>query len=868
MLQKVILQFLTYVFVVTFLAHNFAGISFAQESLGQTTWFDTSRNPEVAAVKEVSQVNHNAERSERSGFTNQNCIQKEIQLSIKPSRKLNGCWYATSLGMLEKNGHYLLRPGEVTAMRLNSTSSSATKLHPTQNPNIFIEAHPNHATGYGFFVTLRTTETAQTTPTTTPTGTVLAYTTSGKRLKNTNDTLMHVEQKHIWQSENAQWMVIMSDGGSVTRINLTTLTTSKVQLRKKPSGKWIPGSASISNNGRYIAAAIHGAPYSELYITDMAECAKSEHLSTSNDYIDCPIRTLKSTLTSHINNYHSISLPKFIGNHTLSVYHSVDNISYTQYLLQAPNTNPAHNSYLAFGDSFTSGEGAYSYLPTTDIQDENMCHLSRKSYPYLLNEQFNLQSFNSVACSGARIHHILDKPQTNQTITNPAMLFTPGYKAQINYLKDMENKPTIVTVSIGGNDIDFANKLRYCITRHTDCFDSYEDRLEIMQEIDRQQPRLQTMIQKIKAAAPPNVKVYIIGYPSIVSNTSDNCGVNMPLSKKERQLANNIVSHLNHTINEAAKAEGATYIHIEDALQGARLCEAPPTSISMHGITYGNDSGIGNLKFLAKESLHPNVIGQQKIKDAILGQIPNFLHEDTIISRPTVSMTESTLTDAPKTGRPIYKRAQGHVATLNPDHKGITIHADGFDNSLQPNATYTISFNDQQYTTTVQANERGDITTQINVPEAITDNILTLNIQGADDTKELIHIYQYVHLPTPHTDAHATNSDTPTPPRPSLSPLSHTITPHPLHLRALLNTTSTPKFLLNRSAAAQLGEQPIEFSPPQEKVLQMATKSKGAVNHQQLAPSQQKHLISAYSAAILLLTTYVFRKMYKKLRKN
>lgn len=871
----------TSLFLATFLFSLSLTLSiatiFAQES--SETWLDPTQSPAVKKMRSFSYPEVNEEKASRNSFTNQTCFKKSVL--VNNTKKHDGCWYTTQLGMLEKEGHYLLQPGEKIAGRIYSYSADAPTLHPTQNPNVFIQASPNHATGYGFFVTFRTVETAQMTKTIGLLGSVmLTYEKSGVRLKSESGSLIHTEHSYVWQSENARWMILMREGGSFVRVDMSTLAMSSVQLREKPRRGWIPGSASISNDGKYVAAAIHGESYSELYITDLSRCTGGATTELAAPASNCPTRTLKNVLTQHIPNYRSITLPKLHSNHMLSIYHADNSNQYTQYLLQAPNTKEATNIYMAMGDSFTSGEGAFHYEPQTDVQEKNLCHLSRKSYPYLLDMQFSLEAFNSVACSGARIDNITKRSQTRQTITDPAQFYTPGYKPQLQYIRDHDQKPNIITLSVGGNDIGFTDKIKHCVTRPSDCFDSYEDRLEIAQEIDKQQPRLQEMFKQVKTAVSPDAKIYIIGYPSVINDTSNECGINVRLSKKERKLANDITSYLNQTIKYVASKEHLPYIDIEDALVGSRLCETTSTDIAMHGITHGNDIGIGKYKFLGKEGFHPNEKGQQLIKNAIIGQIDDFTHDAPIIGTTPVPAPDHITQNTPQTGRSINKIINTQIASLkgaSPD-RNVALSIDGFEYSLRPNTTYTVTFdNNSKDSTEVSTDDRGDLTTTLDIPHTVTTDIFAIHIYGVDDNQEKIDLYQYLQPPSI-----ASSNISPINPQASVSPSDTDIpiftSQHTLaltdifypSLRALLNTTSTPKFLLNVSTTAHLGEQNYtnddvpSYSEP--KVLELTTNTAKSPDHKQISSSQTLYLILVYCIASVSIGIYILRVAIRKLK--
>jgi lysophospholipase L1-like esterase len=109
---------------------------------------------------------------------------------------------------------------------------------------------------------------------------------------------------------------------------------------------------------------------------------------------------------------------------------------------------PTLDNYVALGDSYSSGEGLKPYLKGTN-RGTNTCHRSKKGYPYLLAEKLPYPVVLTFrACSGARIANM-----TQQKSEPP----------QLNYLSD---KTDLVTVSIGGNDADWAGTITDCLQIH------------------------------------------------------------------------------------------------------------------------------------------------------------------------------------------------------------------------------------------------------------------------------------------------------------------------------------------------------------------------------------------------------------------
>ena len=120
-----------------------------------------------------------------------------------------------------------------------------------------------------------------------------------------------------------------------------------------------------------------------------------------------------------------------------------------------------HGDYLALGDSYSAGNGLTPYLPGTSATG---CNQSvSQAYPELLfallRQQDPSASFTFNACSGAQTGEIL-----NYTIT-------PGGKVPPQVSDTVQPSVGLVTITIGGNDADFAAVVEQCLISG-DCLNS------------------------------------------------------------------------------------------------------------------------------------------------------------------------------------------------------------------------------------------------------------------------------------------------------------------------------------------------------------------------------------------------------------
>lgn len=112
--------------------------------------------------------------------------------------------------------------------------------------------------------------------------------------------------------------------------------------------------------------------------------------------------------------------------------------------------------WTAWGDSYASGVGSNDYI------DGRRCLRYTGAYPVWINvDDDNLLpgsggKFNNVACSGALAEEVEDYQfyDTDQTSGQPNAQFYPRPAA---------GKPSMGTMTVGGDDIDFPGILNNCI---------------------------------------------------------------------------------------------------------------------------------------------------------------------------------------------------------------------------------------------------------------------------------------------------------------------------------------------------------------------------------------------------------------------
>ncbi|PXY21030.1 SGNH/GDSL hydrolase family protein [Prauserella muralis] len=235
--------------------------------------------------------------------------------------------------------------------------------------------------------------------------------------------------------------------------------------------------------------------------------------------------------------------------------------------LFSPVANAAAVSYVALGDSYSSGVGAGDY------GDSGSCKRSANAYPQLWATSHGVSDFRFVACLGARTSDVLGQADALSAST------------------------TFVTVSVGGNDAGFTDVMTDCtLGGDQACVDRVEEAKAFVRET--LPARLDTVYATIASRA-PSAEVVVLGYPRFYQ-LEGSC--NAGLSETKRAAINSGADTLAEVTAQRAAAAGFTFVDVRGPFTGHEICSA---DWWLHSLTWPVD-----------ESYHPNVKGQS------LGYLP------------------------------------------------------------------------------------------------------------------------------------------------------------------------------------------------------------------------------------------------------
>jgi lysophospholipase L1-like esterase len=223
----------------------------------------------------------------------------------------------------------------------------------------------------------------------------------------------------------------------------------------------------------------------------------------------------------------------------------------------------ASPSYVALGDSYSSGVGTRAY-----ISDGTSCQRSLYAYPELDATRLGA-TLSFQACGAATTASVLS-----------------------GQLGTLNASTTYVTISVGGNDAGFSSVLEQCAKPWPYTCTS---QISTAQNFIRNTlpGRLDSVYSAIRAHA-PNAWVVVVGYPRLFDGRT--CNLLSRISTAEESSLNTTADLLATTIAGRAALHGFKYVDPRTAFTGHAICDST--------------EWINGLSDPVDESYHPNRAGQ------------------------------------------------------------------------------------------------------------------------------------------------------------------------------------------------------------------------------------------------------------------
>jgi lysophospholipase L1-like esterase len=225
------------------------------------------------------------------------------------------------------------------------------------------------------------------------------------------------------------------------------------------------------------------------------------------------------------------------------------------------NASTAH--YVALGDSYSSGLGAGDY------GSSGSCDRSANAYAQLWANANSPAAFTFAACSGATTSDMLN-----------------------SQIASVSASTTLVSFTIGGNDVGFSGVMETCVIWGTSSCVSAVNSAE-SQASATLPAAFDNVLNAIRAKA-PSAKIVFLDYPDFYDlNASSGC---VGLSGTSRAKIDEGINLLDGLVQAAAARHGAVFGDVRSAFSGHEICSG---SSWLHSVNWLDIT----------ESYHPTAAG-------------------------------------------------------------------------------------------------------------------------------------------------------------------------------------------------------------------------------------------------------------------
>ncbi|MEU4215113.1 ricin-type beta-trefoil lectin domain protein [Actinoplanes sp. NPDC026623] len=216
--------------------------------------------------------------------------------------------------------------------------------------------------------------------------------------------------------------------------------------------------------------------------------------------------------------------------------------------------------YVAIGSSFAAGPGI---PPTQPGGSAAACSRSADNYPSVVAREIGA-NLTDVTCSGATTANVL----------------TAGQSGQPPQIRAVTAGTDVVTVTIGGNDVDYLGSLgAYTCQNDGGSNCASVDRGAIDQTFTVLAGRIENVVDAVHNAAPA-ARVYLVTYFTIMPDAAGCAGV--PLTADQLAYERSIAARLASATSAAASSAGATVVDLAAASRAHDACSIDPWVESGH----------------------------------------------------------------------------------------------------------------------------------------------------------------------------------------------------------------------------------------------------------------------------------------------
>lgn len=265
----------------------------------------------------------------------------------------------------------------------------------------------------------------------------------------------------------------------------------------------------------------------------------------------------------------------------------------------AADEQPVHtyDHYVALGDSYAAVGGR-----DAGFSGPKFCQRSGDNYPSLLLQSDHVSGGEDATCQGAQVPHLLSPRQTHSGDPGSAQI-----PAQLDTLTEDTD---LVTLSIGGNDIDFGGIVacygRSMVNQVASQCGAELDTATGDALVDL--PSALDSVYEGIADRAPQARIIATGYVPLLGE-HDSCTQIGAISPEDREWAADTIDALNDVIEDAAQRHGADFVLPAHADEHTACADADERWVDFSGQETNSFP------------MHPTPAGHEAVASAVEGTL-------------------------------------------------------------------------------------------------------------------------------------------------------------------------------------------------------------------------------------------------------
>lgn len=285
---------------------------------------------------------------------------------------------------------------------------------------------------------------------------------------------------------------------------------------------------------------------------------------------------------------------------------------YTGPLPKPPTTRPltpleaaTRGGYVALGDSYSSGEGAYTGPADGSEQGAQRCHRSPQAYYKAVGASFRFRGgIAQLACAGATVAGVRN-----------------GQYGQPSQLDALGPGTTLVTLSVGGNDAGFSDVLTTCVVKVPLSAACRAQNAAVTAKLPRIGTDVTALLGEINRRSPA-ARIILVGYPRLFPEGPSASAAT--IGTTDQRWLNAVDRRLDDTLRAAARGvdqrinrdQGPGTVEFVDAYTAFAGHEIGTPVPYLNGL----DLDVRHLK-ARPASFHPNPSGYHRLAQLVDQQV-------------------------------------------------------------------------------------------------------------------------------------------------------------------------------------------------------------------------------------------------------